>query len=99
MIGNPSGASQAEDISMNLLSNPNRYLQTGYCNLNIHVPAHNHLAKLNELTKTIVPLVKDARITTDIGDFFFQIDDDKGVIEDPRDNMVTYNIKLRFQTM
>lgn len=102
-IGNPPKTSQAEDVSLNLLNNPNTYVQSGFCNVNINVPkigeSHNY-ARLSELSEIIIPLLEDSEITTPDGRFYFQIDDDKGVFDDEdRDGMSYYNIRLEFQTI
>lgn len=104
MMGNPAKDSQEEEVSMNLLNNPNQYVQNGYCNVNINVPMVNHtthnLARLQELSNIIIPLVEDSTIETPDGTFHFQIDDDKGFFKDnDRDGMSYYNLRLNFQTL
>lgn len=102
-IGNPPLTSQLQDVGTNLLNNPRQYLQSGVCNVNIYVPmiaeGRHNLAKLQELTDSIMPLLEDTQITYNGHTYFFQIDDDKGVFADEdRDNMSYYNLRLNFQT-
>ena len=99
-IGEPLASSQKEDIALNLLNNPNSYLQSGYGNVNIYAYQESagraNLKRFNEITKIVMPMLKDAQI----GDFFVQVNDDKGVFKDPdRDGMYYYNIKITFQTI
>lgn len=103
LIGNPSLTSNEEDVSINILNNPNQYIQSGFGNVNINVPktssGRNNLSRFDQLTQIIFPILEDADITTDKGHFSFQIDDDKGIIDDQdRDGMSYYNIKIEFQT-
>lgn len=104
MIGEPANNRQTKDVSVNLINNPNLYVQNGYCNVNIHVPKINgvdyNYAALKQLSEIIIPLVEDSEITTPDGTFYFQIDDDKGVFnDDDRDGMSYYNLRLEFQTI
>lgn len=103
-IGNPPKASQLEDIGLNLLNNPKQYLQDGYGNLNIYVPMlaedRHNLGKLKELTDSVMPLLDEAQITWNGFTYHFDIDDDKGVfVDEDRDGMSYYNIRLNFQTI
>ncbi|WP_142783351.1 hypothetical protein [Changchengzhania lutea] len=91
---------QLENISVKTLTNPNRYLQVGYANLNIYVPevisGRANLNRFQDILAVVLPLVKD-----NIYDgLSFQIDDDKGIFKDKdRDSMYFYNLKLTFQTL
>ena len=91
---------QNENITIQTLNNPNRYLQEGYLNLNIHVKevssGRPNLKRLRQLLDIIIPLVDDVKKET----FTFQIDDDKGVFKNKElDSMYFYNLKLKFQTI
>lgn len=101
-IGNPPQTSEKEDVGLNLLNNPNQYLQSGYGNLNIYTEmlaaGRPNISRIKQLIDIIIPLVEDTTITTTDGTFHFQIDDDKGVFED-KDGMCYYNLKLKFQTL
>jgi hypothetical protein len=104
MIGSPDLTGQSEDVAINLLNNPNQYLQTGLINVNIHIPklsnGRHDLPRLNELVELILPLLEDASIKTTKGNFYFQVEDDKGVFDDnDRDGMSYYNIRVTFQTI
>ena len=102
-IGEPPLTSQKEDISLNLLNNPNTYLQSGYCNVNVYVPllteGRPNLLRFDQILYRLIPLLEDASITVNGQSYFFQIDDDKGTFKDQdRDGMGYYNLKLNFQT-
>lgn len=102
-IGEAPLTEQSESICLNLLNNPNKYLQTGFCNLNTYIPklqsGRDNLGRFQELIDIIIPIVEDSEINTTKGTFFFQIDDDKGVFDDKdRDGMSYYNLRLEFQT-
>ena len=91
---------QKENISIKTLNNPNRYLQNGFINLNIHVKeissGRANLAKFKQIINAVIPLVKDVIHQG----YSFQIDDDKGVFKDQdKDSMYFYNLKLKFQTL
>jgi hypothetical protein len=103
-IGAPPFDGQKEDISINLINNPNRYLQKGFGNVNIHIPklgtGRDDLKRFQELTEIILPKLEDAKITTEKGSFFFQIDDDKGIFNDEdRDGVSYYNLRFEYQTI
>lgn len=103
-IGPPPFTGQKEDISLNLITNPNRYLQKGFGNVNVHIPklatGRDDLKRFQELTDILFPLLEDTRITTEKGSFYFQIDDDKGVFNDEdRDGISYYNFRIEFQTI
>lgn len=90
---------QLENITINTLANPNQYLQNGYMNLNVYVPQSTAgvppLARFKKIIDILMPLVLDTKYNNS---FFFQIDDDKGMFEDPdHDGMWFYNIRLEFQ--
>lgn len=102
-IGEPPSTGTKQDIGLNIINNPNQYLQSGFCNLNIYLPktdkGRDQLAKFNELVEIILPLLDDTSITKNGTTFHFQIDDDKGIFnDDKRDNFSYYNIRLEFQT-
>jgi hypothetical protein len=102
-IGEPPYTGQDEVIAINLITNPNRYIQSGYGNLNIHVPnlaeGRNDLQRLSDLVDLVIPLMNGSRITTEKGTFYFQVEDQKGVFKDEdRDGMSYYNIKFEYQT-
>lgn len=100
MIGVPPNNSQQETIGITIITNPNRYVQSGYMNVNVYVPEQNHLARLSAISKILISILEDAQITTPAGDFFFQIEDEKGIIEDnQRTGMVTYNIYINYQIL
>ncbi|MEE9408269.1 MAG: hypothetical protein V3V28_09360 [Polaribacter sp.] len=98
--GNIPDKDQNENITIKTLNNPNRYLQVGYINLNIHIKeiqsGRPNLARFKEILNIIIPLVDDVKT----GTFTFQIDDDKGVFKNQElDSMYFYNLKLKFQTI
>ena len=102
VIGKASKILQEEFIAVNTINNPNAYLQQGFANVNIHVPkvseGRDNLARFQQLTNIIIPILDDTTITEN-GNFYFQIDDDKGIFDDPdRDGMSYYNLKIEFQT-
>lgn len=102
-MGEPPSDSGKIDVGLNIINNPNKYLQNGFCNVNIYVPKtdknRDQLAKFKELVNIVLPLLEDASLTKNGNTFHFQIDDDKGIIDDnSRDNFSYYNIKLEFQT-
>jgi hypothetical protein len=102
-IGEPPFTGGKEDVSLNLITNPNKYIQSGYGNINIYVPklssGRDNLKRFDELVNLILPVFKSASITTEKGTFYFQIEDDKGVFEDPdRDGISYYNLRFEFQT-
>jgi len=104
MIGSPDLTGQSEDVAINLLNNPKQYLQSGFLNVNIHVAklsnGRHNLQRLNELVELILPLLEDTSIQTTKGNFYFDVDDDKGVFDDTdRDGMSYYNIRINFQTI
>jgi len=99
-IGNGSLKQQGEFITIGLINNPNKYLQNGYGNVNIYVPelseGRYNTFRLKQLTDIIIPILED--VTN--GNYYFQIDDDKGMFTDPdRDLMTYYNIKIQYQTL
>lgn len=99
-IGEVPSKSQLEDISIKTLNNTNRYLQTGFINLNTYVyqekSGRENLERFKELIDMIIPMVKDVAIDG----YYFQIDDDKGIFKDQdRDGMYFYNLRLEFQTL
>ena len=103
-FGQVSKITQSEFIALNTINNPNQYLQNGFANVNIHIPKltageDNH-SRFQKLTDIIIPLLDETQITTDNGTFYFQIDDDKGIFDDPdRDGMSYYNLRIEFQTL
>lgn len=103
-IGNPPLDYQAECISNNVLNNPNKYVQSGYCNVNVHVPmvstGRYNLARFKQIVPIIVSILDESHIRTTDGTFYFQVDDDKGIFTDvDRDGMSYYNLKLTFQSI
>ena len=103
-FGQVSKISQSEFIALNTINNPNQYLQNGFVNVNIHIQKlsageDNH-SRFQKLTDIIIPLLDETQITTENGTFYFQIDDDKGIFDDPdRDGMSYYNLRIEFQTL
>lgn len=100
-IGDFPSGNQLENITINTLTNPNRYLQNGYMNLNIYVPEQQAgrppLARFKQIVDILIPLVLD---TQNDQSYFFQIDDDKGFFRDnENDGMWFYNIRLEFQKL
>lgn len=99
-LGSFPDGNQEENITIKTLNNPNRYLQVGYINLNIHIKEINsgrpNLSRFKEILNLVMPLVDDVKT----GTFSFQIDDDKGVFKNQElDSMYFYNLKLKFQTI
>ncbi len=103
-IGNPSKTAQGEFISVNMLTNPNKYVQSGYCNVNIHTTqlagGRHNLSRFKQVVPLISELLEDSTITHNNQSYHFQVDDDKGVFNDEdRDGMSYYNLRLTFQTI
>ncbi len=99
-IGDPDSKSQLEDVTVNSLANRVEYLQQGILNLNIYAyqlkSGRANLARFQELVGLISPMVDDVAI----GDYHFQINDDKGIFKDiDKDGMFFYNIRLDFQIL
>tara|TARA_B110001452_G_scaffold28410_1_gene22312 strand:- start:1899 stop:2285 length:387 start_codon:yes stop_codon:yes gene_type:complete len=99
-IGDTPDTNQKDDITIKTLNNPNRYLQNGFINLNIHVKeissGRADLAKFKQIINTVIPLVDNVMHQG----YSFQLDDDKGVFKDQdKDSMYLYNLKLKFQTL
>ena len=99
-IGDADNADQGEHYTLNCLSNPNEYLQVGYINLNIYLPevksGRANLARFKELIDLFIPVIED----TSYDNYYFQIDDDKGIFKDQdHGKMYFYNLKLIFQTL
>lgn len=98
-IGEPSKQERNEFISINTINNPNKYLQVGYGNINIHannIADRANTTRFRELVNIIIPLIDDTRKDN----YYFQIEDDKGIFTDAdRDGMSYYNIKIKFQTL
>ena len=99
-LGSVPDGNLEENITINTLNNPNRYLQEGFINLNLHlkeiISGRPNLKKFRNLINIIIPLVDDVKT----GAFTFQIDDDKGIFKNKElDSMYFYNLKLKFQTI
>lgn len=100
-IGDFPSGDQLENITINTLTNPNQYLQNGFMNLNVYVPEQQvgrpPLARFKQIVDILIPLVLD---TQNDQSYFFQIDDDKGLLRDnENDGMWFYNIRLEFQKL
>jgi len=72
----------------------------GYINLNIYLPevksGRANLARFKELIDLFIPVIED----TSYDNYYFQIDDDKGIFKDQdHGKMYFYNLKLIFQTL
>lgn len=91
--------SQLEDIEINILTNKNAYLQSGYANVNVFCKEdHNGRAdtkRLNELAKIVMPLIDDVQFE----DYHFQIESDTTLKDQKRDGMYYVNFKINFQTL
>tara|TARA_R110002020_G_scaffold318905_7_gene534538 strand:- start:618 stop:1013 length:396 start_codon:yes stop_codon:yes gene_type:complete len=103
-FGQVSKVSQSEFIALNTINNPNQYLQNGFANVNIHIvklsSGEDNHSRFQKLTDIIIPILDETQITTENGTFYFQIDDDKGIFDDPdRDGMSYYNLRIEFQTL
>ncbi|SFS30792.1 hypothetical protein [Lutibacter maritimus] len=99
-IGDEPDGNQDENITLNTLTNPNEYLQSGYANVNVHIKevksGRPNLEKFNEIIAVLIPLLEDSMSDN----VYFQIDDDKGIFKDvEKDSMYFYNLKLKFQTL
>ena len=101
LIGEVAGGDDdKEHITLNCLTNKNRYLQNGFINLNIYVPqlksGRCNTLRFKEIIDLVKPIVED--LTTN--GYHYQIDDDKGIFKDQdRDLMYFNNIRLEFQTL
>jgi hypothetical protein len=103
-IGNPPLDYQGECVSNNVLTNPNLYVQSGYCNVNVFVPMVStgrfNLARFKQIVPIISDLLDDSHIRTSDGTFYFQVEDDKGIfLDEDRDGMSYYNLRLTFQSI
>ena len=87
-----------ENISINILNNPNNYLQVGFGNVNVHIREIRSGVPNVAKFKTIIPKLIDTLKDTSNGNYFFQIDDDKGIFKDDNDSMYYYNLKVKYQT-
>ena len=92
--------SQLEDIEINVLTNPNGYLQDGYANVNLYciedASGRVNTKRLSEITNIVTPLVDDVEKEG----FYFQIDNQGGIFKDQdRDKMYFFNLKLNYQTL
>lgn len=99
-IGDVPDGDQLENISIKTLNNPNKYVQEGYINVNIHLlgtkSGRPNLKRFEEILNVVFPLVEN----NSNNDVYFQIDDDKGIFKDQdADSMYFYNLKLIFQTL
>lgn len=96
----PYKNSQNEDIIINVLTNPNGYIQNGFANINIYVPDDENginTKRLKELIDIVTPLIDNVIYD----DFRFQIYSQLGPFVDSefkRDNLHFINIKLNYQT-
>ena len=96
----PHAKKNKQNIELNVLDNKNRYLQNGYCNVNISLietqSGRPDLGKFKEVVNVLKDLLQDAQHDN----YWFQIEDDKGVFKDQdRDSVYLYNFKLTFQTL
>ena len=92
--------SQNEDIEINVLTNPNRYVQNGYANINLYCVEDSsgraNTKRLADISNKIVPLLKD----TKKDGFYFQIENQGGVFKDQeRDHIYFFNLKINYQTL
>lgn len=100
LIGEVAGGDDdREHITLNCLTNPNSYLQTGLINLNIYVPqmksGRANALRFKQLFDLVKPLVDDV----EGNGVRFDIDDDKGIFKDQdRDLMYFNNIRIEFKT-
>ena len=97
-IGSFPAGDQKENIVLNVINNPNLYLQNGFMNLNIYARQDQSgrppIGRFKTLIDIILPKFKD----TNYENYFFQVDDDKGWFSDPdNDGNWFYNIRLAFQ--
>jgi hypothetical protein len=95
----PDG-NEKENITIDVLTNSNKYLQEGYINLNVHIKeitsGRANLAKFKEIIIAIIPLIDNVHIDS----YYFEINDDKGVFENKdMASMFLYNLKIKFQTI
>lgn len=98
-IGDFPSGDQLENVTINVLTNPNKYLQEGYCNLNAYVKeikaGRPPLERFQSIINILIPLIRDA---SKDNLYFFQIDDDKGWFKDPdNDGIWFYNLRVAYQ--
>ena len=94
------GESQLEDIEINVLTNPNEYLQNGYVNLNIYMiedsRGRTNTKRFSEIINIVTPLVDDVEGSG----IHFQMENQSGVLKDQdRDKMYFINLKINYQTL
>lgn len=100
-IGTPPDSDELENITINTLTNPNGYVQSGVINLNVYVQQKKggrpNLERIKEINQAIFPIVENTKGSEDV---FFQLLEDKGFFKDSdRDGLYFYNIRLEFQTI
>lgn len=98
-IGDPPDGSEKQDIGLNVLNNASGYLQRGFVNVNIYIKSSGkgrpNLTEFQPIVRALTDLLEDAKS----GEYFYQLDDDKGLFKDQnRDGTYFYNLKLQFQT-
>ncbi len=92
--------SQLEDIEINILTNPNKYITDGYANINIYCieddQGRANTKRLEEISKLVVPLIDEAEHSG----VHFQLENQSGILRDQkRDKMSFVNLKINYQTL
>ena len=92
--------SQLENIEINVLTNPNKYITDGYANINIYCieddKGRANTKRIEEISDIIRPLIED----TEHSGIYFQLENESGILRDQkRDKMSFVNFKINFQTL
>lgn len=89
-----------ENLEINVINNKNRYIQTGFLNLNLYIKSGaNNMPnndRFDELNALLEPLLRESTY----GNVRFQIDSQSGVlIDETHDKLHFINYKFNFQTI
>lgn len=92
---------QKQDIEIGVLVNENKYLQTGYVNVNFYCPQISegkpNLIKLDEVNSALMAILDNKLI----GGIRFDVENQSGPILDKepgRDGIYFSNLKIKFNT-
>ena len=98
--GSVDSKSQKEDIEINVLTNPNGYLQAGIANINFYcLDSTINLPNTKRMKEIIMELIK-LLDNKSRDNFFFQVENQTGPFKDQdRDKMHYANIRLTYQTI
>lgn len=92
---------QKQDIEITVLVNENKYLQTGYVNVNFYCPhiseGKPNLIKMNEVNSALMAILDNKLI----GGIRFDVENQSGPMADKepgRDGIYFSNLKIKFNT-